>query len=257
MVEAYKQRYKQMHTSLITFNYNNLNIRTQVDTNGEVFFCANDICAALGYTNPRKAISDHVSEEDVTKRDTLTNGGNQVMAYINESGLYALIFGSKLETAKQFKHWVTSEVLPSIRKTGKYETKVKQELSLKDGFDFACTILEKAGLESIQLALALDKYVINQTGESVLKKTGVQLKDPNQVDYFSPTELGKPYGLSAQKVNKLLEQHGLQEHTEQGWRPTDEGKAYGATLMCVNKAHTNGTPVLHLKWPANIMNLII
>lgn len=109
-------------------------VRIQMDASGEPLFCANDICIALGYSNYRDAIVKHVDEEDVAKCDTLTKGGNQVMTYVNESGLYSLIFGSKLESAKQFKKWVTSEVLPSIRKTGGYsvntETNPKREPSL-------------------------------------------------------------------------------------------------------------------------------
>lgn len=92
---------------------------TTVD--GEPWFVGKDIAEALGYSNPRKALADHVDEEDkgVTKRDTL--GGPQEMAIINESGVYALVFGSKLPGAKRFKHWVTSEILPTIRKTGSYQ----------------------------------------------------------------------------------------------------------------------------------------
>lgn len=95
-------------------------IRT-VQLNNETYFVGKDIAEALGYTNSRKALSDHVADEDkgVTKCDTL--GGKQELAIINESGLYALIFGSKLESAKRFKHWVTSEVLPAIRQTGQYQ----------------------------------------------------------------------------------------------------------------------------------------
>ena len=95
-------------------------IRT-VQLNNETYFVGKDIAEALGYTNSRKAIADHVSEEDkgVTKCDTL--GGVQDLTVINESGLYALIFGSKLESAKRFKRWVTSEVLPAIRQTGQYQ----------------------------------------------------------------------------------------------------------------------------------------
>lgn len=94
-------------------------IRT-VTIDGELWFVGKDIAEALGYENPQKAVRTHVDEEDkgVTQMDT--PGGKQKLAIINESGLYALIFGSKLERAKQFKHWVTSEVLPSIRKTGSY-----------------------------------------------------------------------------------------------------------------------------------------
>ena len=95
-------------------------IRT-VTINNEPWFVGKDVAEALGYSNSRKALSDHVHDDDkgVTKCDTL--GGKQDLTIINESGLYALIFGSKLGSAKRFKHWVTSEVLPAIRKTGAYK----------------------------------------------------------------------------------------------------------------------------------------
>ncbi|WP_300628708.1 BRO family protein [uncultured Thomasclavelia sp.] len=88
---------------------------------GEPWFVGKDVSDILGYTNSRKAISDHVDDEDkgVTKCDTL--GGKQDLTIINESGLYSLILSSKLPTAKKFKRWVTSEVLPAIRKTGGYQ----------------------------------------------------------------------------------------------------------------------------------------
>lgn len=87
---------------------------------GEPWLVGKDIATALGYTNTRKALNDHVDDEDkgVTKCDTL--GGAQEMTIINESGLYSLVLSSKLPTAKKFKHWITSEVLPAIRKTGGY-----------------------------------------------------------------------------------------------------------------------------------------
>ena len=101
-------------------------LRTTVIDN-EPWFVGKDVAEKLGYINPRKAIIDHVDEDDkgVTKCDTL--GGKQDIAVINESGLYALIFGSKLESAKRFKHWVTSEVLPQIRKTGAYQKPLTQQ----------------------------------------------------------------------------------------------------------------------------------
>lgn len=95
-------------------------IRT-VEIDGEPHFVAKDVTDILGYSNSRKAISDHVDEEDkgVTKCDTL--GGIQNLTVINESGLYSLILGSRIPGAKKFKRWVTSEVLPQIRKTGGYQ----------------------------------------------------------------------------------------------------------------------------------------
>ena len=94
-------------------------VRT-VEVNGEPWLVGKDVAEALGYTNSRKALIDHVDPEDkgVTKCDTL--GGPQDFTVINESGLYSLIFSSRLPDAKKFKRWVTSEVLPSIRKTGSY-----------------------------------------------------------------------------------------------------------------------------------------
>lgn len=95
-------------------------------------FCATDICRALGYANGRDAVAKHCDEGDVAKRDTHTKSGTQVMTFVNESGLYSLIFGSKLESAKQFKHWVTADVLPSIRKHGMYATEATVESMLND-----------------------------------------------------------------------------------------------------------------------------
>lgn len=97
-------------------------IRTVV-IDGEPWFVGKDIAEVLGYSNSRKAILDHVDDEDkmdgVTIRDAI--GRDQAAVVINESGVYALIFGSKLASAKRFKHWVTSEVLPQIRKNGSYQ----------------------------------------------------------------------------------------------------------------------------------------
>ena len=95
-------------------------IRT-VTIENEPWFVGKDVATALGYSNPQKAVRDHISEEDRGVNEMDTPSGRQNLAVINESGLYALIFGSKLESAKRFKHWVTSEVLPAIRKTGSYQ----------------------------------------------------------------------------------------------------------------------------------------
>ena len=96
-------------------------IRTMV-IEGQPWFVGKDVARALGYKNISDALNKHVFDEDkgVAKCDTL--GGNQIMTIVSESGMYSLIFGSKLERAKSFKHWVTSKVLPDIRKNGMYAT---------------------------------------------------------------------------------------------------------------------------------------
>ena len=105
--------------SNLTFAFGNITIRTigEVET---PLLVASDICNALGYARPRDAIAQHVDPEDITKAVIETKGGKQTVNCVNESGLYALIFGSKLESAKRFKRWVTSEVLPAIRRNGQY-----------------------------------------------------------------------------------------------------------------------------------------
>lgn len=127
-------------------------IRTAM-VNEEPLFLVNDVCAALGHSNPRKAVTDHCSTKDVTKRDTLTRGGTQSMTYVNESGLYSLIMGSKLSQAQQFKHWVTSEVLPAIRKHGAYMTpeKIEEVLLNPDTIIQLATSLKEERTERLRL----------------------------------------------------------------------------------------------------------
>ena len=96
-------------------------IRTISNEQGDVMFCGRDVAAALGYKKPEWAIATHVEADDSAKRGVIDSLGREQQAiFINESGLYALILSSKLDSARRFKHWVTSEVLPSIRKQGGY-----------------------------------------------------------------------------------------------------------------------------------------
>lgn len=94
-------------------------VRT-IDREGDVWFVGKDVAEILGYTNPSKALADHVDEEDKLNNDSLSSLGQRGGWLINESGLYSLVLSSKLPTAKQFKRWITKEVIPSIRKTGGY-----------------------------------------------------------------------------------------------------------------------------------------
>lgn len=94
----------------------------RVEIDGVFWLVGSDVAKALGYSKPLNAIADHVDQEDTLKQGILTNGGIQQMVVINESGVYSLIFSSKLPDAKKFKKWVTSEVLPTVRQTGSYSS---------------------------------------------------------------------------------------------------------------------------------------
>ncbi|MGS2651527.1 BRO family protein [Staphylococcus aureus] len=106
--------------ALQTFNFEELPVRT-LEVDGEPYFIGKDVADILGYANGRDALSKHVDAEDKLTSQIATAGQNRNVTIINESGLYSLIFSSKLENAKRFKRWVTSEVLPTLRKTGAYQ----------------------------------------------------------------------------------------------------------------------------------------
>lgn len=159
----------------------------------EPWFVGKDIAEALGYNNSRKAIADHVDADDkgVTICDTL--GGTQQMTIINESGMYALIFGSRLPSAKKFKRWVTSEVLPSIRKTGHYgNTPLKDIVNL---IRITRDNMEKQGATPTQIAETIngicEQYGINLPN-FVIHPDQVTLKNVfDMVDYVFSQPRGK------------------------------------------------------------------
>lgn len=117
--------------------------------NDEPWFVGKDVAEALGYAEPRSAVSKKVDDADRGVAEMETPSGKQNMTIINESGLYALIFGSKLESAQKFKRWVTSEVLPALRKTGQYQVK---ELSGSE-------LMAKALIEAQSVLAAKDKVI--------------------------------------------------------------------------------------------------
>ena len=126
-------------------------------------------------------------------------------------------------------------------------------LTLERLINIARMILEPAGITGNQLTISLDNLIKAKTGESMLALTNTQLVAPEQKQLLTPTEIGKPLGLSAIKVNKKLEEMGLQYKTEAGWQPTDLGLKRGAVLLDTGKRHSNGTPVRQLKWPCDIL----
>lgn len=109
-----------MNNSIQRFDFKGAALRTLTDENGEPWFVAKDVCDVLGYMNASKAINDHVDQEDKLNNESLSSLGQRGGWLVNESGLYSLVLSSKLPTAKEFKRWVTHDVLPQIRRTGGY-----------------------------------------------------------------------------------------------------------------------------------------
>lgn len=165
-------------------------IRT-VDLNGEPWFVGKDIAAALGYSNPQKAIRDHVDALDKGVNEMDTPGGKQQMPIINESGVYSLIFGSKLEGAVRFKRWVTGEVLPTLRKTGSYTmpklSKEMQALFLLDDR----TQKQEARLTALENTMTVD-YSQQQTLKKAVGRVVVEaLGGKSAPAYNDPHVRGK------------------------------------------------------------------
>lgn len=131
------------------FNFENHEVRSLL-LNNEPWFVGKDVAEVLGYAKPLNAIAQHVDKDDSLKQGlTDSLGRQQKTIFVNESGLYALIFGSKLESAQKFKRWVTSEVLPALRKTGQYQVK---ELSGQE-------LMAKALIEAQSVLAAKDKVI--------------------------------------------------------------------------------------------------
>ena len=191
-------------------------VRTIVK-DGEPFFIGKDVAEILGYSNTRDALAKHVDDEDkntVAIRDGIQ--GNPNLTIINESGVYALIFGSKLPKAKQFKRWVTSEVLPSIRKTGSYNTIPKDRSEFKEQ-ELKARMLNARVRESnqyLKIAAQIDipeyRYILQAKSAEALNG-GVPVLPLQEVERktYSATEIGAMFGVSANKIGKLANAHKL------------------------------------------------
>ena len=168
---------------------------------GEPWFAGKDVAASLGYKDTSDALKKHVAEEDKLTRCFTDSGQNRQMYVINESGLYSLIFGSKLESAQKFKHWVTSEILPSIRKNGIYATdKVIDDIL--NNPDFGIELLTKLKEERAARVEA--------------EKTNAILMHVNKT--YTMTEIAKEIGLkSAVELNKILSEKKIQYEVNGTW----------------------------------------
>ena len=218
---------------LQTFNFEDLPVGT-LKIEDELYMVGNEVAKILGYSNYRNAISNHVDEEDKLRTQVEYAGQTRTVTIINESGLYSLIFDaakqSKNESirkkAKRFKRWVTEDVLPSIRKHGIYATDNVIEQTLRDP-DYIINVLTEYKKEK-------DNNLIlrQQIGELKPKADYVDeiLKSPGTMTI---TQIAADYGLSAQKLNKLLHQARLQRRVGKQWVLYTEHMNKGYT-----KSHT-------------------
>lgn len=179
--------------------------------NGEPWFVGKDVADILGYSNPRDAIAKHVDDDDRNTVAIRDGKGNPNQTIINESGLYALIIGSKLPAAKKFKRWVTSEVLPSIRKTGSYTVDPLQKQRLEIDLNNSRANVAALWLEIGNLATPEYKQVCSSYASSVLSggKEVIPLPECKIDRYYSAAEIAAALGITANRVGKIANQNGL------------------------------------------------
>lgn len=192
------------------FNFNGQDVRTTT-INGEPYFVGKDVAEVLGYAKARNAIASHVDDEDKKGAPIQGDlGGTQMMTIINESGLYSLILSSKLPKAKEFKRWVTSEVLPTIRKNGMYAVD-----DLLDNPDMAIAAFQRLKKER-QLRLQAQEEVAqkNQIIQELQPKATYYDLILQSESLVAISVIAKDYGMSAKKLNKLL--HELKVQFKQG-----------------------------------------
>lgn len=173
------------------FSFEGRRLRT-VLIEDEPFFVGKDVADILGYRNGSRDINAHVDEEDKLKYQIGTAGQNRKQLLISESGVYSLIFSSKLPAAKRFKRWVTNEVLPTIRKTGGYQTTQQFQVP-------------QTMAEALQLAADQAKQIEKQ--KPVVDYYHRQMHNPG---LMTTTEIAKEYGKTARWLNKFLDEKGVQ-----------------------------------------------
>jgi len=193
---------QQMETNIQIFTNENFGEIRTCQVNNQIMFVGKDVATALGYTNTLKAIRDHVDSEDKGVNEMVTPGGTQKVIFINESGLYALILSSKLPQAKEFKRWVTAEVLPQIRMTGGY-------IPTKDAD-----------------GKMLSEEEIVERAHEIVGRT-LQLLNSKSEYCLTATQVAASWGMDVLSFNNLLAGMGIQHRKGGRWQLSDELQGRG------------------------------
>lgn len=241
------------------------NVRVVVEGDN-LWFVAKDVLLALGYAEssaPAKVMElvpvqwkgvkpFHIRSENGVEQ-------SRDLICLTEQGLYFFLGRSDKPKALPYQMWIAGEVVPSIRKTGSYSVAPE-----KPGYELAESAarvaklaLETAGLTPNQVAIGISNTYRHQTGIDVLAASEMLLPAPVQQQALSPTDIGIEIGdMSAVAINRLLAEHGFQTRlANKTWNPTEAGAPY-ALLLDTAKRHSDGTPVVQVKWYANILPII-
>lgn len=260
-------------TSLTAFNFNNNQVRILM-IDGEPWFVAKDVAEIFDYADLSKMLNlVDTEDKDIINPKKIDsailaesfNSNTFKVSIINESGLYACIFGSHKPQAKEFKRWVTSQVLPSIRKSGTYSTlnPIPQVQEIGSAIDvvFVCTAIDSrliAGVKANQIAKSYPALA------SAMEESKTLLGIPVEKELVRPGKLAELYTqktgveMSARRMNLLLMEKGLQIKNDKGssplWLPIGEGKEYSQIVLDTAKGHNK--TVQSLQWYPSVVELI-
>ncbi len=220
---------------LMIFNNPEFGQIRSVEIKGEPWLVGKDVAQALGYSDTDQALRKHVDDEDKLTRQFNGSGQTRAMTIINESGLYSLILSSKLPSAKRFRRWVTSEVLPAIRKTGRYESKPMTDYQQM----MADTRRRNARVQSARILTQLAKQYQGTTYEQVLNAhatkelTGEYLLPLPKLEAktYSAEDIGNMLGVSSNKVGRIANANGLKRKEYGAWF-NDKAKGHNKEIQC-------------------------
>lgn len=276
-----------MENSFKIFKHNAFGKIRIIVINGVIWLVGRDVAIALGYSNASKAVIAHVDEEDrmilnqkdlekMASESKSPNLGTlefefdspRGLTFINESGLYSLILSSKLPDAKEFKRWITSEVLPAIRKYGSYSLPQKENaVAVQNSVELK--LLVAPALKDVETSIEIvEKMFFVQHGIALAhcinaaeKNHQVDLSDfknllppaEHEIGYLTATQIGKNIGKSAQYVNKKLLEFEFQEKDGHGgYILTEKGKDYGEAMPFERNGHAG----YQIKWAEEILSLL-
>jgi len=269
-----------MNNNLVIFEHETFGSVRTIDIDGEIWFIAKDVADALGYASPDKMYKR--LDEDEKKTTTIQFGGSyQKAVIINESGLYKAIFGSQKEEAKIFKKWVTSVILPSIRKTGSYNVSsqpiiaqdpIQAEIEYRTAKAYKAYLEEVLGMKGNDAILGSNVLTQKALGVNLLKLVGHEkLDDDDARPTYTPTALlpqisariNEKYDInwikiSAQAINNCLAENGYLvkvRDSDRDWNVTEKGLQYGKMkILTVEKANdkTKSQP----QWYIEVLDLL-
>jgi len=245
-----------MDNNLQVYSNNSFSVRTITDASGVTWFVAKDVAEALEYSDASNPARLFASVPDTWKgvKPIHTLGGTQEMTCLTEQGLYFFLSRSDKPKALPYQMWIAGDVVPSIRRTGRYEMKKKPEID-PGLISAAKIILDTAGITGNQAALSLDKLYRFYTGDSALQAMNTELKAPAQEQLLNPSEIGKELGLTGRRVNEVLAGMGYQHKINGSWEAIGDGVNY-SVMLDVGKKHSDGTPVRQLKWNTSVIRLV-